>query len=156
MLQRAHKLDPANDKILVDLGSACAKAYDFAAAQRWFDEAVRVSTTPVPALTAVGHAWLEVRNFEAAQACFERLLQEKQVPLVTFIRLSEIYIRRRRLEDAAQMTDRALRLYGPVDGVVAGARQRPPADGAVGPGGEGVSHLTARTNGDPRCAPSPV
>ena len=53
-----------------DLGSACAKAYDFAAAQRWFDEAVRISPTPVPALNAIGHAWLEVRNYEAAQAAF--------------------------------------------------------------------------------------
>jgi tetratricopeptide (TPR) repeat protein len=117
-LQRAHKLDPANDKILVDLGSACAKAYDFAAAQRWFDEAVHASPTPVSALNAVGHAWLEVRNFEAAQTCFERLLQEKQAPVVALIRLSEIYTRRRRLEDAAQIAERALRLYGPEDGVL--------------------------------------
>jgi len=117
-LQRAHKLDPASDKILVDLGSACAKAYDFAAAQRWFDEAIRVSPTPIPALTAVGHAWLEVRNFEAAQACFERLLQESQAPLVAFIRLSEIYTRRRRLEEAAQVVERAMRVYGPADGAL--------------------------------------
>ena len=89
VLRRAHKLQPANDKILVDLGSACAKAYDFAAAQRWFDEALRVSTTPGPALTAIGHAWLEVRNYEAAQACFERLLQQPQVPVMTFLRLSD-------------------------------------------------------------------
>ena len=117
-LQRAHRLDPANDKILVDLGSACAKAYDFAAAQRWFDEAIRVSPTPIPALNAVGHAWLEVRNFEAAQACFERLLHEKQAPVVALIRLSEIYTRRRRLEDAAQIAERALRLFGPEDSVL--------------------------------------
>ena len=148
-LQRAHKLDPANDKILVDLGSACAKAYDFAAAQRWFDEAVRVSTTPVPAITAVGHAWLEVRNFEAAQACFERLVQDNQAPLVALIRLSEIYTRRRRLEDAAQIADRALRLYGPEDGVLLARgnvhRQMGQLDLA-----EKVFHiLIARPNADP-------
>jgi tetratricopeptide (TPR) repeat protein len=115
VLQRAHKLEPANDKILVDLGAACAKAYDFAAAQRWFDEAVRISPTPIPALNAVGHAWLEVRNFEAAQSCFERILQQKQVPLVTYVRLSEIYTRLRRLEDAARASELALRCYGPED-----------------------------------------
>jgi tetratricopeptide (TPR) repeat protein len=115
VLQRAHKLEPANDKIMVDLGSACAKAYDFASAQRWFDEAVRVSPTPLPALNAVGHAWLEVRNFEAAQLCFERLLQQNQVPLIALIRLSEIYVRRRRLDDAAQIAERAMHTYGPED-----------------------------------------
>src|SRR5437879_8166171 len=115
LLQRAHKLEPANDKILVDLGAACAKAYDFAAAQRWFEEAVRLSPTPVPALNAVGHAWLEVRNFEAAQICFERILQQKQVPLITYVRLSEIYTRLRRLEDAARASELALRCYGPED-----------------------------------------
>ena len=118
VLHRAHRLEPANDKILVDLGSACAKSYDFVAAQRWFDEAVRVSPTRGAVLNAAGHGWLEVRNYEAAQGCFERVLQEEQVPLVTFIRLSEIYIRRRRLEEAAQMAERALRLYGPVDGAL--------------------------------------
>ena len=118
VLQRARRLEPANDKILVDLGAACAKAYDFAAAQRWFDEAIRVTLTPVPALNAIGHAWLEVRNYEAAQACFERLFKEKQVPVVAFIRLSEIYIRRRRLADADEITGRALHLYGPLDAVL--------------------------------------
>ena len=66
----------------------------------------------------MGHAWLEVRNFEAAQACFERLCQDNQAPAVALIRLSEIYIRRRRLEDAAQIAERALSVYGPEDGVL--------------------------------------
>ena len=121
----------ANDKILVDLGSACAKAYDFAAAQGWFDMAIRVSPTPISALNAVGHAWLEVRNFEAAQACFERLVQEKQAPVVALIRLSEIYTRRRRLDDAAQISERALQgLWSGGWGLI-GARQRPSPDGPV-------------------------
>ena len=114
-LQRAHKLEPANDKILVDLGSAHARAYDFTEARRCFEEAVRMSPTPIPALNAAGHAWLEVRNFEAAQNCFERILTQNQVPLVTFVRLCEIYIRLRRLEDAAHIIERGLRSYGPAD-----------------------------------------
>ncbi|HOX58498.1 MAG TPA: sulfotransferase [Candidatus Paceibacterota bacterium] len=150
VLRRAHKLAPANDRILVDLGCACAKAYDFAAAHRWFDEAVRISPTPVPALNAIGHAWLEVRNFEAAQACFERILREKQVPLIAFVRLSEIYIRRRRLEEANEITDRALHLYGPDDAVLLARgnahRQLGQLDLA-----EKLYHvLVARPNGDLR------
>ena len=150
VLRRAHKLDPANDKILVDLGSACAKAYDFAAAQRWFDEAARISQTPIPALNAIGHAWLEVRNFEAAQACFERILQQPQVPLIAFVRLSEIYIRRRRLGDAAQLTERALHTYGPEDAILFARgsvhRQMGQLDLA-----EKLFHvLVGRPNGDPQ------
>lgn len=59
-----------------------------------------------------------MRNYEAAQACFERVLQQPQAPLHAFVRLSEIYIRRRRLEDAAEVADRALRLYGAEDEVL--------------------------------------
>jgi tetratricopeptide (TPR) repeat protein len=150
VLRRAHRLQPANDKILVDLGSACAKAYDFAAAQRWFDEALRVSTTPGPALLAIGHAWLEVRNYEAAQACFERLLQQPQVPVLTFLRLSEIYIRRRRLEDAAEMTDRALRLYGPEDGVMLARGNVHRQMGQLDLADKAFQILTGRLNGDPQ------
>ena len=149
VLRRAHKLQPANDKILVDLGAACAKSYDFAAAQKWFDQALRVSTTPAPALTAIGHAWLEVRNFEAAQAAFERLLQQPQVPLVAFLRLSDIYLRRRRLEDAAQMTDRALRLYGPEDGVLLARGNVHRQMGQLDLADKAFHILTARPNGDP-------
>jgi tetratricopeptide (TPR) repeat protein len=111
-------MEPANERILVDLGSLYARSYDFAEARRWFEEAVRISKSPTAALNAAGHAWLEVRNFEAAQQCFETILAGKDIPLVTFIRLSEIYLRRHRLDDAAQIADRALQVYGPADGAV--------------------------------------
>ncbi|PYJ05046.1 MAG: hypothetical protein DME25_09135 [Verrucomicrobia bacterium] len=148
-LQRAHKLEPANDKILVDLGAACAKAYDFAAAHGWFEEAVRISATPAAALIAVGHAWLEVRNFEAAQVCFERILQEKQAPLVASIRLSEIYTRMRRLEDAERVSELALRTYGPVEGAVSARAHVHRQMGQLDRAEMMFGALAGRANGDP-------
>ncbi len=38
ILERAHRLDPGNCKIVLDLGYANALAYDFAAAERWFEQ----------------------------------------------------------------------------------------------------------------------
>jgi tetratricopeptide (TPR) repeat protein len=118
VLQRAHKVDPSNEKIMVDLGGAYAKAYDFSSADEWFQKAIRVSKTRIEALNAVGHQWMDVRHFEAAQKCFERILQEGNVPMATFARLVEIYIRVRRLDDAVQMADRALHTYGPHEAVL--------------------------------------
>jgi tetratricopeptide (TPR) repeat protein len=111
VLQRAHKLDPNNDRILAELGSAHAKAYDFAAAEQSFEQALRVSKARPDALLAIGHYWLEVRHYEAAQKYFEQILKESRIPILTFVRLGEIYIRMRRLDAAAAIADRALRLY---------------------------------------------
>ncbi|EEF59639.1 tetratricopeptide repeat-containing sulfotransferase family protein [Pedosphaera parvula] len=111
VLQRAHKLDPDNDRILADLGSAQAKAYDFAAAEQSFEHAVRISRMKPDALLAVGHYWLEVRHYEAAIKYFQQILKESRIPVLTFVRLGEIFIRMRRLDDAVAIAERALRLY---------------------------------------------
>ncbi|MDB6024108.1 MAG: Sulfotransferase, partial [Verrucomicrobiales bacterium] len=111
ILMRVRKLEPTNDKVLVELGSAYAKAYDFASAHRYFEEGIRISQTKAEAIIAVGHHWLEVRNFEVAKGYFDKLLQERQIPLGAFVRLIELLIRTRRLDDAMHMTQWALEIY---------------------------------------------
>ncbi len=111
ILKRINKLEPTNDKILVELGAAYAKAYDFEQAHKYFNEGIRISQQKAEAITAVAHHWLEVRNFEVAKQYFEMLLKEQKIPLVTFVRLTEILIRMRRLDDAMYMTQWGLEIY---------------------------------------------
>lgn len=118
VLQRAHKVDPTNEKILVDLGGAQAKAYDFPAADRSFEQAIQISKQKIEALNASAHQWLDVRHYDAARNYFEQILRQGPVPILTLMRLAEIYIRMRRLDDAAEMADRALQMFGPHEGTL--------------------------------------
>jgi tetratricopeptide (TPR) repeat protein len=111
LLERARKLDPGMDKLLVELGAAYAKGYNFVAADQCFKEAIRVSAKKADAINAVGHCWLDVRHYDAARECFEQLLQFNPPPAIVFMRLSEIYTRMRKVDQASEMADRAMKLY---------------------------------------------
>jgi tetratricopeptide (TPR) repeat protein len=117
ILRRAHRLAPTNEKVLLELGFAHAMSYDFAEAERWFETAIRVSSSKTQTLLAVGHQWQKVRHYEVARGCFERILQQKDVPILALLRLAEIYERQRRMNDAVAMAERALHM----DGTDAGA-----------------------------------
>ncbi len=111
LLQRAKGLDPQNDKVHLELGRVYTICYDFAAAERCFETAIQISPSKVDATLTVGHHWMEVRNFEAALRYFAQSLAFEPVRVVTFARLAEMYGRLRRWDDAAAITERALREY---------------------------------------------
>jgi Flp pilus assembly protein TadD len=115
ILKRVHKLEPTSDKVLVELGAACAKAYDFESARKYFAQGIDISTEKPAAINAVGHHWLEVRNYEEAKTQFDLLLSQPQIPVAAFIRLAEIYVRMRRLNEALDITQWGLQVYGTND-----------------------------------------
>src|SRR4051794_4525460 len=77
VLQRALRLDAANTRVLQELGYAYAMSYDFNAAERAFEEAIRVSASKIDALLAVAHYWRRMRRFDSALNCFERVLEHQ-------------------------------------------------------------------------------
>ena len=118
VLQKAHRLNPTNDKILVDLGAMQGKAYDIPAAEATYDRAISISRSPAQAINTIGHCWLELRKYEAAKKCYERILDNRDTPMLAFIRLAEIYIRLRKLEEAFEITERAWKIYGSHEGIL--------------------------------------
>ena len=54
LLERANRLDPANSKILLQLGRDHALCYQFADAENCFEKAVRVAPNKVEILAAAG------------------------------------------------------------------------------------------------------
>src|ERR1051326_6140662 len=72
ILERAHRLEPADYKIVFDLGYALALAYDFEAAGRWFEKALQVAPDKAEVLMGTADRWLDGRNFDAAGKAFER------------------------------------------------------------------------------------
>src|ERR1039458_5348255 len=67
ILERAHRLDPANCKLLLDLGYANALAYDHSAAGRWFDQALQLEPERTGMLMAIAERWSDVRQFDRSE-----------------------------------------------------------------------------------------
>jgi tetratricopeptide (TPR) repeat protein len=118
LLQRARGLEPQNDKVLLELGRVSALSYDFAAAEKYFADAVQFSGGRVEVHLTAGHHWMDVRRFEAAAREFEHALKVSPSSITAMMRLVEMYSRLRRLDDAAEMAQRAMRENPENEGVL--------------------------------------
>jgi tetratricopeptide (TPR) repeat protein len=118
ILERAHRLDPGNCKVVLDLGYANALAYNFSAAASWFDKAVELAPEKPGMLTAIAERWSDVRQFDASGRTYERALEHANVPVGAFYGLAKVYLRQRRLDKAAEVAERAHQLHGSHEGVL--------------------------------------
>ena len=112
LLERAHRLDPGNSRIPLDLGYANACAYDLASAGRWFDKALQLASERTRMLMAIAERWSAVRQFDASGKAYEQVLEQANVPLGALYGLAKIYLRQRRLDKASEIADRAMQLHG--------------------------------------------
>ena len=111
-LERALRLDPANCKILLDLGYANALAYDHSAAGRWFEQALQLAPQRTGMLMAIAERWSDVRQFDTSGKAYEQVLEQANIPVGAFYALAKIYLRQRRLDKAAEVAERAMQLHG--------------------------------------------
>jgi tetratricopeptide (TPR) repeat protein len=109
ILERAAKMDPANARILLDLGRAYGMRYDYAAAERCLEKGVRVAAQKAEALTEAGKRCQQFGRPEMAKCYFERAVQEKGATAEVFVKLAEINERKAKLEEASQLAERALK-----------------------------------------------
>jgi tetratricopeptide (TPR) repeat protein len=108
MMERASRLAPSNAAILLDLGRMHGLRYDYPAAERCFEQAVRVAPKKSEALVIASQHSREFNNLTFAESYLKRALEQKDVTPATVIKLAEIYERLRRTEEAAHLVDRAL------------------------------------------------
>ncbi|MGD1087843.1 MAG: sulfotransferase [Verrucomicrobiota bacterium] len=109
-LERASRLDPANPSLLFILGQRYGLRYDYAAAERHFDKAVRLTTRKSEALAIAGQLSTDFASHQVAEHYFQQALEQKDTPPETFARLAELYERLHRLEDASKLAEQALQL----------------------------------------------
>ena len=107
ILERAARLDPANARILLDLGRAYGMRYDYGAAERCLEKAARVAPKPVEALTEAGRCCQEFGSDDMAKRYFERAAEEKGASAGVFVTLAELNERHARLEEATRWVERA-------------------------------------------------
>jgi tetratricopeptide (TPR) repeat protein len=110
LLERASRLDPANLTVLLDLGRAQGLRYDYAAAERSLEKAVRIAPRKAEALAEAGRRCQEFGYYEMAARYFERAAGEKGVSAEVFVTLAELYERGHRTAEAITLVDRALAL----------------------------------------------
>jgi tetratricopeptide (TPR) repeat protein len=112
MMERASRLNPSNATILLDLGHMHGLRYDYAAAERCLEQAVRVSPRKTEALALAGARCREFRNPELSERFFQRAAEQKDATPEMLADLAELYERLRRVEDATALIERALHLNG--------------------------------------------
>ena len=109
VLERASRLSPNDPTILLELGNAHGRRYDFAAAEEFFDKAIRVSGWKAEAFLAAGLHCANFRNDEMAERYLNRAVEREKAPGAVLIKLAWIYERQRRPEKAAELVTRILR-----------------------------------------------
>jgi tetratricopeptide (TPR) repeat protein len=107
-LERATRRDPANARILLDLGRAYGLRYEYGAAERCLEKAVRVAPHRTEALAEAGRRCQEFGSYEMAKRYLERAAEQHGASAGVFVTLAELNERHARLEEAAQWADRAL------------------------------------------------
>ena len=110
ILERASQMDPANARILLDLGSTYGLQYDYAAAERCFEKAVRVALRKTEALAAAGERCCHFNQYEMAERFFQRVVEQKDALPRALVKLAEIQERLHRLDAANELVERALHL----------------------------------------------
>ena len=109
-LESASRLAPSNIGILLQLGRIHGLRYDYAAAERCFEQALRFAPKKTEALTAIADHCQNFRNPALAERYLRRALEQPDATPYACIKLAELYERLRRLPEAAQLVERALTL----------------------------------------------
>ncbi len=107
-MERVSRLDPANASVWLDLGGLHGKRYDYSAAERCFEQAVRIAPKKSEALAIAGQKSRDFRKEDMAEAYLRRASEQKDASPETAVKLAELYERHRRLAEAAGLTDRVL------------------------------------------------
>jgi len=108
ILERAARLSPNDPCILLELGNAYGRRYDYAAAEKCFEKAIRVSGWRAEALLAAGLHCLDSRNDEMAERYLNRAIEREKAPGVALIKLASLYEHLRRPEKTAELVARIL------------------------------------------------
>ncbi|HEX4349394.1 MAG TPA: sulfotransferase [Verrucomicrobiae bacterium] len=109
-LQSASRLAPSNAAILLQLGRIHGLRYDYAAAERCFEQALRFASQKTVMLTAIVDHCEKFRSPDLAEHYLRRALESPDATPQYCIKLAEIYERLRRLPEALQLVERALTL----------------------------------------------
>jgi tetratricopeptide (TPR) repeat protein len=109
-LQEANRLAPANTSVLLQLGRTHGLRYDYANAERYFEQAIRIAPRKAETLVAAAVACQNFRKPGLTDQFLRRAIEQPDVSPEAFVLLAELYERLRRLPEAAELIERALKI----------------------------------------------
>jgi len=109
-LESANRLAPSNARILLQLGNVYGMRYDYPAAERCFEQALRFAPSKRVMLVAVANHCHYFRNTELLERYLRRSLDEPDATSLDCLKLAELCERLHRLPEATQLVERALNL----------------------------------------------
>lgn len=107
-LQSASRLAPANTSILLRLGGWSGLRYDYAAAERCFEKALRLTPRKHEMVEQIITHCLNFRHPDIAERYLRLALEQPGAAPQTCIQLAELYERLRRVPEAVQLVERVL------------------------------------------------
>jgi len=110
LIEQATHKEPHNPILLLDLARAYGRRYDYPAAERFIEKAVKISQARAQTLGAAGKVCLEFDNPDLAIKYFDRANQKKGVSIDSLINLADIYLRDKRIDEAAELIERAAQI----------------------------------------------
>ncbi len=110
LFEKATRKEPNNPLIVLDLARAYGKRYDYPAAERCIEKAVRISADRAQVLGQAGQVCLEFDNFDMAVKCLRRASEKKGVTVGVLITLADIYLRDNRVDEGAELIQRAAQI----------------------------------------------
>jgi tetratricopeptide (TPR) repeat protein len=112
IMERASRLDPGNPKMQFYLAQRYGLRYNYDAAERCFEQAVRIAPSKTEALAIAGRLSLDFGCHQMSEDYFRRAAEQNDASVEIFARLAELYERLNRAEDASRLADQALKLDG--------------------------------------------
>jgi tetratricopeptide (TPR) repeat protein len=107
ILEHASRLAPNEPLLWLYLGRCHGSRYDYVAAERCFEKAVRVEGWKTESFLKAGRYCLSFRGYEMAARFFERALKQDGNAIEILVELARIYLRHGRLDDATGLLNRA-------------------------------------------------
>ena len=108
MLRRAAQQQPANSKLLLNLGEAYGLRYEYEQAERCLEQAVSVAPNKVEVLAEAGRRCRRFRQPGMANRYFRRAAESPDVGAAVLVALAEFEEGHSRLEEALTFLERAL------------------------------------------------
>jgi tetratricopeptide (TPR) repeat protein len=108
LLERASRLDPANPEICIHLGHALGMRFDYEAAERSFEKALRLTRTMPEVLATIALKCRGFSKLKLAEHYFRQAVQQTNGSPEMLVPLAELYERVRRVEEADTLITQAL------------------------------------------------
>jgi tetratricopeptide (TPR) repeat protein len=110
LIEQATHKEPYNPALLIHLARAYGLRYDFPAAERYIEKALRIPQGQTHTLEEAGKICLEFNNLDMALGYLKRASQKKGVTVGALITLADICIRDNRIDEAAELVARAAQI----------------------------------------------